>query len=225
MTERSSWDECVTRSNYHFNPQRKDVLEDMIKLHGSIYPTWTNLMTQIIHNARPATWETRGYKGDGNPIPSDDLAAEEYDIARVGGDPKAVISHLNWEIPPLLQGISDMFGLDDMMTRIHVQLPGEVWHRHIDKLHKWCPREPWRVKRIFIHLTDWQPGQFWEMGNHHYQHWSAGDVFSFDWGDIPHCTANAGHHPRVTLQLTGISTRRTDTFLRGLRQHMVVHNV
>jgi hypothetical protein len=115
-----------------------------------------------------------------------------------------------------LQAISDAFGLEDCMSRIHVQRPGQVWHLHIDKLYKWCPEDPSKVGRYFVQLTDWQPGQFWEYGNYHWNQWRAGDVSTFDWANIPHSTANAGHHPRVTLQLTGIKTAKTHDFLAGL---------
>jgi hypothetical protein len=96
-------------------------------------------------------------------------------------------------------------------------MPGQVWHLHIDKLYKWFPDDPSKVMRIFIALTDWEPGQFWEYGNYHHNHWRAGDVTCFDWQNVPHSTANAGFHPRVTLQLTGIVTDQTREFLRELR--------
>ena len=145
-----------------------------------------------------------------------DLAEEEYDLERVGVDPKMIITHLNWNLPASLQAVSDAFGLADCMNRIHVQMPGEVWNLHIDKLQKWAPDDPSKVMRIFIQLTDWQPGQFWEYGNYHWNQWSAGDVSTFDWPNMPHSTANAGHHPRVTYQLTGVTTEKTEEFLEYL---------
>ena len=122
----------------------------------------------------------------------------------------------NWEITPNLKKISDLFGLDDCMERIHVQMPGEVWNLHLDKLEKWSPSEPWRVMRIQVALTDWEQGHFWSYGNYNHQQWRAGDVTTFDWQNIPHCTANAGHNPRVTYQLTGIITEKTNDFLKRL---------
>lgn len=214
---KSSWDITREQSNYHFDPRKKDYHEDVIYSLGQIDPTWMEDLDSIIDRARPATWETRGYKGQGVTIPPADLESEEYDIIRVGADPKQVITHLNWEIPSNLQKIVDDFVLDGVMARIHVQFPGELWHRHIDKLQKWSPDDPSRVLRVFIQLTDWQPGQFWEYGNFHWNQWRAGDVSTFDWQNVPHCTANAGHHPRVTLQITGVRTDGTEKFLRGLQ--------
>ena len=102
------------------------------------------------------------------------------------------------------------------MNRIHVQRPGQLWHRHIDKLYKWFPEDPDQVMRIFIQLTDWQPGQFWEYGNYHWTQWRAGSVTTFDWQNLPHSTANAGFEPRVTLQITGVKTGRTMDYLASL---------
>jgi hypothetical protein len=214
---KSSWDTTKQKSTYHFDSKRVDRKHDVIQTLGRLPVTWTADLPTIIEHSRPATWATRGYKGQGVHIPSADLAAEEYDIQRVGADPNMIITHLNWEIPESLKEITTLFGLADCMERIHVQQPGEVWNLHIDKLQKWAPDDPSRVMRIFIQLTDWQPGQFWEYGNYHWNQWVAGDVSTFDWPNTPHCTANAGHHPRVTFQLTGVRTAGTEEFLEYLR--------
>lgn len=214
----SSWNKTRATSTYHFNSTKIDRAEDVIDFLGNIKSTWYGDLNDIIARSKPATWATRGYKGKDNPIPRPDLAEEEYDLERVGADPKMKITHLNWELPPSLQTVSDAFGLADCMNRIHVQMPGELWNLHIDKLGKWCPEDPSRVMRIFIQLTDWQPGQFWEFGNYHWNQWRAGDVTCFDWQNMPHSTANAGHHPRVTLQITGVITEKTQQYLECLKE-------
>jgi hypothetical protein len=213
---KSNWEISKSRSTYHFNPQRLDRPETVVAYLGNIEPTWTHDLKDIVTNARPATWATRGYKGEGIEAPADELAAEEYDLTANGMPVDLPISHLNWRIPESLQRISDAFALENCMNRIHVQQPGEVWNLHIDKLYKWNPDHPDSVMRIMIQLTDWQPGQFWEYGNYHYNHWRAGDVTTFDWANVPHCTANAGFDPRVTLQLTGIRTAATMDYLAAL---------
>lgn len=214
---RSSWDETRANSDYHFDPRKQDSKDDVITALGHITPTWLADLDNIISTSKPAQWANRGYKGEGVEVPPADLAAEEYDIARVGADPKQTITHLNWQLPESLQIIADAFGLKDSMARIHVQRPGELWHRHIDKLQKWSPDDPTQVLRVFIQLTDWQPGQFWEYGNYHWNQWRAGDVSTFDWANMPHSTANAGHHPRVTLQLTGVITNQTQEYLKTIQ--------
>jgi hypothetical protein len=219
MTTISSWDQTRAVSTYHFDTYQTDLPADVMTYLGHLDSTsWNQDIADIVTASRPASWGTRGYKGEGIEAPPEELASEEYDIERVGADPKMTITHLNWNMPASLQKISDSFALLDCMNRIHVQRPGELWNLHIDKLQKWCPEDPSRIVRIMIQLTDWQPGQFWEYGNYHYTQWSAGDVTTFDWANIPHSTANAGHHPRVTLQLTGLATEQTHKFLTKLAQ-------
>lgn len=213
---KSNWETLKEKSNYHFNPAKKDVPSECVQYLGNIAPTWVNDLSEIIANAKPATWATRGYKGEGVEAPKEDLAAEEYDLTSHGMSKDLPITHLNWKLPESLQRLSDSFALEDCMNRIHVQMPGEVWNLHIDKLNKWAPDDPDSVMRIMIQLTNWQPGQFWEYGNYHYNQWSAGDVTTFDWANMPHSTANAGFHPRVTFQITGIKTAKTIDFIANL---------
>lgn len=212
----SNFEESKQKSNYHFN--NKIIDKDTVIYVGKFVNTWEKELETIIKNSKPASWETRGYKAKENNIPQPELDKEEYDLIRVGLDPKMTITHLNWELPTVLQKMSDLFCLKDCMNRIHVQKPGEVWNLHIDKLYKWCPENPDSVVRFMIQLTDWQPGQFWEYGNYHHNQWEAGEVTTFDWRNIPHCTANAGYHPRVTFQITGVATEKTKQFLLSLRE-------
>jgi hypothetical protein len=214
---KSNWEQTKKRSRYHFDPQRRDQAHEVLTHLGTFAPIWLDDIEEIVANAEPATWASRGYKGEGLASPPADLAAEEYDLERAGMSKDAVITHLNWHLPPSLQITADSFGLDHAMYRIHVQQPGEVWNLHIDKLQKWNPEDWHNVMRIFIQLTDWQPGQFWEYGNYHWNQWRAGDVTTFDWLNTPHSTANAGYHPRVTFQLTGNITDKTRDFLEILK--------
>jgi hypothetical protein len=46
-----------------------------------------------------------------------------------------------------------------------------------------------------------------------YQQWQAGDFHMHDWENIPHATANASHHSRVTLQITGLRTAETNKII------------
>lgn len=213
----SNWETSKAKSTYHFDPKREDRQEDVVQNLGTIEPDWQSEIGEIIEKSKPATWASRGYKGEGVAPPREDLVSEEYDLERFGYGKDYTITHLSWAIPAVLQKHVDSFALDDCMARLHIQKPGEVWNLHLDKLSKWCPEDPSRVMRIFIQLTDWQPGQFWEFGNFHWNQWVAGEVATFDWANIPHSTANAGQHPRVTLQLTGIKTEKTEKYLESLR--------
>jgi hypothetical protein len=215
---KSNWQTLQAKSTYHFDPRRRDQPESVVAYLGNMSPTWTHDLKDMIDNARPATWATRGYKGEGIEAPPEELAKEEYDLTANGMPADLPISHLTWRMPESLQRISDAFALDHCMNRIHVQRPGEIWNLHIDKLQKWDPDHTEMIMRIMIQLTNWQPGQFWAYGNYNYSQWRAGDVTTFDWANIPHATANAGFHPRVTLQLTGIRTAAPMDYLAQLPQ-------
>ena len=212
----SNWEETKKRSKYHFDNFKLDPQQDKVTSLGKIVTDFKPELTDIIKNAKPATWRTRGKVGKTRP--EEELASEDYDLEKFGYGKDYQITHLNWEIPEKLIRISELFGLRDCMDRIHVQMPGEVWNLHLDKLEKWAPTEPWRVIRIQVQLTDWEPGHFWSYGNHMHQFWRAGDVTTFDWQNIPHATANAGHNPRVTFQMTGIVTEQTTDFINRLKR-------
>lgn len=212
----SNWEETKKRSKYHFDNFKNDSQVDKVIKLGRITADYTDDVKQAVASATPATWRTRGKVGKTRP--ESELASEDYDLEKFGYGKDYQITHLNWQITPNLKKISELFGLDDCMERIHVQKPGEVWNLHLDKLEKWAPNAPWTVMRIQVALTDWEQGHFWSYGNYLHQQWHAGDVTTFDWQNIPHSTANAGHNPRVTFQLTGIITERTTEFINRLKR-------
>jgi hypothetical protein len=76
----SNWEMSRARSTYHFDAKKIDQAQDVVTYLGHIEPTWLTDLTDIVANARPATWATRGYKGEGIAAPAEDLAAEEYDL-------------------------------------------------------------------------------------------------------------------------------------------------
>ena len=61
---KSNWDTARARSDYHFNPGIKDNPMDVMQYLGHITPTWDSDLEDIVKNAKPATWATRGYKGE-----------------------------------------------------------------------------------------------------------------------------------------------------------------
>lgn len=210
----SSWEKSKQKSKYHFDNFKNDSQVDKVIRLGKITADYSEDVKHAVETAKPATWRTRGKVGKSRP--EAELASEDYDLERFSYGKDYQITHLNWEITPNLKKISDLFGLEDCMERIHVQMPGEVWNLHLDKLEKWAPDAPWTVMRVQVALTDWEQGHFWSYGNYNHQQWRAGDVTTFDWQNLPHSTANAGHNPRVTFQLTGIITEKTNEFLKRL---------
>lgn len=215
MTQ-SNWEITKARSQYHFDTQRWNPMWDRVERMGHIEPTWQTELQQIIEESRPVTWRTRGRENDPLKRQSEEYDQEDYDLEQQGYGRDHVVTNLNYNLSPVFQQIADLFGLDKCMARVHVQHPGQTWNLHLDKLEKWMPQDPTQVVRYFVQLTDWQMGHFWNFGNFQWGQWRAGDIVTFDWLNVPHSTANAGHGPRVTLQLTGIKTEKTTQFLESL---------
>lgn len=212
----SSWEKTKAQSRYHFDTGRMDPRWDTVIHLGRFQGSWQSELDHAVSQSHAINWETRGRRIQMPVMEQPELAEEEYDLTSLGADPKMTVSHINYDLAPVFQRMVDLFSLDHVMARIHVQRFGEMWNLHIDKLHKWCPEDPDKVARYFISLGDWQPGQFWEYGNFHWNRWRAGDITTFDWQNVPHCTANAGRHVRCTLQITGVVTPDTLIFLDKL---------
>jgi hypothetical protein len=214
-TKQSSWEITKQRSGYHFDNFKFDPDLDKVTTLGNIDPFWKEELDTFIELARPKTWRTRGKEG--NERPAEEYNEEEYDLEQFGYGKDFVVSDLTWEVPETFNKIAVWFGMENCKMRLHVQRPGQMWNLHLDKLEKWNPTDPSRVMRIMIALNDWEQGHFFSYGNYMHSGWHAGDVTTFDWRNLPHATANAGHGPRITLQMTGVVTDQTQNFLRVLR--------
>ena len=219
MKKESSWDKLKANSKYHFNTEIMDERYDTVFNLGRIESDFTEDVNYVIANSKPSNWETRGYNGPGTTVPSVELEEDELILKRVGMDPKHIICNLGWNLTEKLEHIAEVFGMEKSRSRVHIQMPGQMWNLHLDKISRIAPDKENEIGRYFIMLTDWQMGQFWHFGNYHWSHWKAGDVTTFDWHNVPHSTANAGHHPRITLQLNGVITDKTRTFLEELKKN------
>jgi len=218
----SNWEAQKAKSSYHFNNDVMDPLYDRVERLGQFVGDWADEIEQVKQTARPATWRNRSRTGKPNPM----VAAEENDLLEAGMDPDQVFSHLEYNITPKFQSMADTFGLVGgdypPQIRVHVQWPGQVFTRHIDKLEKWCPEDPTRVARIMVMLTDWEQGQTNQYGNFTYTNWKAGDIHTFDWINVPHSSANASLEPRVSLLCTGVMTDKTLDFLQQEKREFII---
>lgn len=214
MTQ-SSWELTKQRSTYHFDNFKFDPEQDKVTFLGNISPFWKDELDTAMKLAMPKTWRNRGQGVDRS---AEEYDQEDYDLEQFGYGKDFVVSDLTWEVPETFNKINLCFGMDNSKMRLHVQRPGQMWNLHLDKLDKWHPGDPNQVMRIMIALNDWEPGHFFSYGNHVHTGWHAGDVTTFDWQNIPHSTANAGHVPRATLQLTGVVTDKTAAFLKMLQK-------
>lgn len=208
---KSNWDTTKPRSNYHFDNTRYDPAYDAMRYCGKFVGDWSEELQQTVEHSKEITWRTR------NPIDgtSKDIESEEYDLVRSGANPDMALTNLEYELLPVFRRMTDSLGLTtvegkrDIQSRVHVQHPGQVWNLHIDKLEKWNKDDPHSVYRFMVMLNDWEPGHFIQYGNFVHTGYRAGEIYSFDWYNVPHCTANAGLGPRCTLLVTGVATDAT----------------
>jgi hypothetical protein len=206
---KSNWEKTAPRNNYHYDSFRNDPAYDAMRYIGKFTGDWTTALERTIEKSNEITWRTRNPID--NPNGSEDIEAEELDLINTGASPDLVLTNLDYAIEPIFQRMTDALHLlpgddRDVQRRVHVQMPGQVWNLHVDKLEKWNKAEPTSVYRFMVMLNDWEPGHFIQYGNFVHTQYRAGEIYSFDWFNSPHCTANAGRVPRSTLLVTGVAT-------------------
>lgn len=129
----------------------------------------------------------------------------------------------NLGIYPELEKVAGVFKLKNTRAIIHIQNPGQMHMLHLDinygqgkaYLHLTREEQKQKVARMFVMLDDWHPGQIVTLGNVDWTRWKKGDVSYFSWFDIPHGTANFGHHPRPILLVSGERTPEFDEILNN----------
>jgi hypothetical protein len=174
---------------------------------------WETELQSVIESAKAVTWRTRAKDGEPNKF----IDSEEYDLETFGIDPKSPIANFEYELEPVFKEMCNKIGLSNAINRVHVQWPGQVFSKHLDRLDKLYNEDPKKIMRVMVQLTDWDQGHFSQYGNFTYSHWRAGDIHTFDWKNVPHSSANAGHTPRVTLLTTGIVREKTQEFFNLAR--------
>jgi len=118
----------------------------------------------------------------------------------------------------LLQQISNLLKLRDCNINLDIQKTNKVSPFIKDNLEHYHLDNPFTIKRICIHLTDWEPGHFYCFDNDIHTEWKAGDVYSVDWHKTSYASANAGASDRIILQLTGIVSEESNEFLARLKR-------
>lgn len=123
----------------------------------------------------------------------------------------------------LLQQISNLFKLKNCDINLDIQRPTNVDLLTTDNLEHYNPEQPFTIKRIRIHLTDWKPGHFYCYNNDIHTSWKAGDVYTYDWYKTSYASANAGDSDRIILELTGILSVESNEFLARLKRFDTHH--
>ena len=225
----SLWEWTKSRSDYHFDKWKVDTPGSTVKVLGRFENTWQDLIPDIKVKSFPATWGNITTTGGGKQPPVS-YEKRGRDIAEGGGDIDAIQLTNITEDPRQyaeFKKIVDYFQLEGSVEpRFHVQLTGQMFTTHIDPNHHRFAGlganplgpfeyDPMDIVRITVMLEDWEPGQFVIYGNAVYQQWRAGDFHMHDWPNVPHATANASQHSRVTLQITGLRTPETNKIIGG----------
>ena len=193
-------------SIWHFDPKRVDKEEDVFtrvchfnydfdqdieKAESLIKPT-------VTHN--DDVWDDLGYKNISHSVQTTEAS-----------------SKLNLDDFPTFKLVIDNLGLVehseyDIKVKLFRQMPGQILPSHIDNYKK--PTEKTtsdiakQAVRFAVALSDWNVGHYWHFGNAVWQQWSKGDCVHWH-RTMAHGTANVGHTPRLTLQITGIPSEHT----------------
>ena len=124
---------------------------------------------------------------------------------------------------PDLEKIVEILKIKNPRSNLHIQKPGQMHMMHIDLnnaggtgwfKHLTEEEEKDKVVRVFVFLADWYPGQIVTIGNVDYTKWKKGDCAYFRWFDVPHGTANYGHHDRPMLFISGETTPEFEKILK-----------
>lgn len=203
-------------SNYHFDPTIVDDEADVFKRIGQFVGEWQPEIDYCLKHVRKSSNTFINRIGHPDPYTKQlDVA----DLERLGVDGDWVLFEKFFpsSFCKQMRAMAEFFGMESMYYNLHVQMPGQVFFYHVDNLTSLrknqndtsIMEDPSRAARFGVALQDWQPGHVYAYGNTYWKQWKAGDIVYHDWINTPHGTANLGHSPRVTLQITGLTTPRT----------------
>jgi len=227
----SLWEWTKTKSNYHFDDFRTDEPGFGFKVIETFPVTWAHHIQTIRDACTPKTWNNLTRTGGSHGHRVLGIDKRKSDIAQGLGDIDEIELSSVYEAfneMPELKAIIDSFHLEKPQARCHVQCTGQMFTLHIDPIQRMfydhsrdgAVHDPdpdlddygYDVKdiiRITVMLEDWKPGQFLMYGNTLYQQWRAGEAHIHDWINMPHSSANASQHTRISLQVTGLRTALT----------------
>ena len=228
----SRFDVLKEASEWHFDKWRQEPLQ--FKIPGRFIGDWGAELEALMQKGdkrgfnflnkfRDASKKPLTYNLDKNDMEKMGLP-EDYVFLH-----KIIFPDLNENDCPLLWKMSDYFGMNNALRKIHIQSPGMVFPLHLDDLARnkgKFERDGYDKKvvgdlpnnmlaRFEVQLFDWEWGHVWGMGNDYWKQWKAGEIMWHEWWNHPHGTANFGMTPRVTLQVTGRVTPKTAEIIAG----------
>jgi hypothetical protein len=217
----SNWDYIKANfSNYHFDKWQFDNEGDWYDTLGrfEIAPNMEELLTGLEEESKKVGWHDLsvagvhpGFPGGKSPLHS--LEEHDREASGIEGEFTQIVPEPAMYQIKEIQDLATYWKLKRLRTRIHIQMPGQSFIQHIDKLWHRNPSDPTKVLRIMVALRDYEPGQLITYGNAVYTRWKAGDISTFDTLNVPHASVNLSRTPRPFLIITGIRTPETDELL------------
>ena len=127
------------------------------------------------------------------------------------------------DYPDLFEKFIKLSGLNYASSSLIKQYPGNIipWHydTHItfkNKIEKIKELKNKKILRYMVFLTDWEWGHYFCVGNNVVHQWRAGDLITWD-PIVHHCGANAGMTPKITLNITGLVSKKSLHLKKGLK--------
>lgn len=217
----SNWDYIKnTFSNYHFDKWKFDQEGDWFDVLGrfELAPNMEDILKTMEEESKKVGWHDLttmavhpGFPGGQSPL----YNLEEHDrrASGIAGEFTQIVPEAAMCEITEIQGLATYWKMKRLRTRIHVQMPGQTFIQHIDKLWHRNPADPTKVMRIMVALKDYEPGQIITYGNAVCTRWRAGDIHTFDTLNVPHASVNLSRAPRPFLIITGVRTEETDEIL------------
>ena len=222
----TAWNYRRSASTWHFDPEVQgeptaNVNLNFVKFRGD----WSDEIANTDYK-----WWGKQLCDIGNYI--DRLYVQEEIALGVRGDIMGEDCKVTKDSHPKIWKIVDAMGFMNPKATLLKHTPGCMAPLHMDSICDGFNRKATvqtkedvtnadkTLARVFIQMTDWSWGQFFLAGNCTWTQWKAGDVMFFDWPNIPHASANAGHLDRHLLKITGIITDKFRSLLQE-KDHII----
>jgi hypothetical protein len=225
----TSWNERRKRSSYHWDNKVDDSESPMIWLNKvSLKGDWSHELENAVYDQTTQTNLSKLLERN-----------SVQESLSLGLNPrlKSYRCFTTASDQPLIHSMMEHLGIKSTHVKIHKQLPGDFNLLHMDTMsqdishqtntdadYDLIDDESVDTVRVVIALNDWQWGHFFQLGNTMWHKWDAGDLVYWDWKNLPHSTANAGHIPRYAGIITGKPTAKFWELMNGKEKTKIIVN-
>ena len=187
--------ERCSASNWDFDYNAKQITRDRFNVFGKIT---RKINVNIDAPGNNKIIDTKNKSAVNQIIANGQRAQDRFEL---------MVCNKNWGME--FVELAHLIPWQTHSVHIHNQMPGHMHPFHMDfpTVENITHKEKLeKVRRCWIMLDDWHPGQVVQMGNYVWTKWKKGDVVYFDWQNLPHGTSNFGHHPRPIISTVGFTT-------------------